>query len=115
MIEFSPNLLQRLPSTDQFVTIGEGWIPLVEKLNKDIAEFLPNYKILQIKEKFGGLRFYVAYDESFTDLQIAEMEALIKKAEMESFKICDVCGAVGKIISTSPYWLATRCEQHLVG
>jgi len=57
----------------------------------------------QVKEKFGGLRFYVngATDEHW---------AYIRFAESMSYKTCEVCGNPGK-----PYtdgWHATLCETH---
>ena len=78
----------------------KGWeslyAPLIERCQKE------GVKILQIKEKFGGLRFYV--DTGSTDLFRA-----IDAAEDASFKICEQCGAPGKLRSGG--WLKTRCDE----
>ena len=57
----------------------------------------------QVKEKFGGLRFYV---EGATD----EQYELITFAENMSYTICDICGSVGK--PNKRGWIATRCKDH---
>jgi len=41
------------------VSCGEGWWPIIAKLDRDIAALAPDYEIHQVKEKFGGLRYYV--------------------------------------------------------
>ncbi len=38
--------------------IGVGWWPIVIALDEQIAKQAPDYQIHQIKEKFGGLRYY---------------------------------------------------------
>lgn len=40
------------------VYICEGWVEPVIELDKKLAEINPNYRIHQIKEKFGRLRYY---------------------------------------------------------
>lgn len=59
---------------------------------------------IQIKSKFGGLKFYTA---NHTD----EASKLIAEAEEKSFTICEVCGYPGKIYRIRS-WLTTLCEQH---
>ena len=39
---------------------GEGWRPIIVQLDRDIAAIESDYEVHQIKEKFGGLRFYYA-------------------------------------------------------
>lgn len=56
---------------------------------------------VQVKEKFGGLRFYMHYSTK-------EMEALIAIAEEECSKTCEECGVFGVLRSGG--WLLTRCD-----
>ena len=58
----------------------------------------------QVKEKFGGLRFY--YDGG--DEYIA---GLVEMAEVWAENSCEVCGAPGKN-SNVRGWLQTLCETH---
>lgn len=69
---------------------------------------------VQVKEKFGGLRFYTRSASAFA-------HGAISFAESISFSTCDVCGGVGKVGNqdipmnskkkTGGYY-ATRCAQH---
>jgi hypothetical protein len=61
---------------------------------------------VQVKEKFGGLRFYT---NGATDIQ----DAYITFAEMISVRTCEVCGKPGK--RTSDGWIRTLCKEHMVG
>jgi hypothetical protein len=41
-----------------YVDTPEDWFPFVIKCHEELLAIDPNYKIFQIKEKFGGLRYY---------------------------------------------------------
>lgn len=58
----------------------------------------------QVKEKFGGLRFYL-------DNATSEQYNYIEMAEFMSANTCDICGKRGKI--GGRYWLLCRCKQHM--
>tara|TARA_R110000868_G_scaffold123702_2_gene327312 strand:+ start:859 stop:1260 length:402 start_codon:yes stop_codon:yes gene_type:complete len=70
--------------------IGNGWFGLVKELIEKCIELGWNKQTCQIKEKFGGLRFYInsASDEVF--------EA-INEAEEKSYKVCEVTGDPGEL------------------
>jgi tRNA G26 N,N-dimethylase Trm1 len=55
----------------------------------------------QVKEKFGGLRFYMG---GGTDSMIEEF---IDQAEAQAEKTCEDCGKPGKI--AGPGWIRTLC------
>jgi hypothetical protein len=55
-----------------------------------------------VKEKWGGLRFYVSGTTELLDF-ISEMEA-------RSLDICEVCGQPGKPRKGS--WIRTLCDEH---
>ena len=85
-----------------YFPVGEGWRPLVEKLVQDIVAIDTTICISQIKEKYGGLRFYIngSNDEVFN---------LIDKAEHESYKICEECGTK-EGVTTEGGWILTLCK-----
>jgi len=66
------------------------------------------FEIGQIKEKFGGLRFYYSYEGDRVD----EISDLIHDAEERSFKICEVTGEDGELcIKGKGYgWLKTLSD-----
>jgi hypothetical protein len=83
---------------------GPGWYKLLERLGKDISAVWPEkLAILQIKEKFGGLRFYVGWCSE-------PVQDLIDTAEEESYTICEWCGEVGSP-KGSQGWIRTLCPQ----
>jgi hypothetical protein len=90
---------------------GDGWFDLVwtlcERLEAVVAvaetETGRSFGVLQVKEKFGGLRFYTNYRND-------AISALIEAAAIESIHTCEVCGGPGRLRGTS--WLETKCDEH---
>jgi len=82
--------------------VGPGWSKIVQRLIRDLFILGWDGQLHQIKEKFGGLRFYIGGGSD------AIFER-INKAENESFKVCESCGEPGKIWPEW-YWMATHCE-----
>ncbi len=84
------------------IECGEGWaslyLPLIERCRAD------GVSVLQIKEKFGGLRFYVGPASD-------ELYAAIDVAEAASLTMCEECGASGKRRGGS--WIRTLCDAHV--
>ena len=96
---------------------GEGWFNIIdtlcEKIQKHVdrresnvqdATMLEGLQVVadQVKEKFGGLRFYAHGGDDITD-------ALISYAETISFRVCETCGASGKQ-HTAAGWVHTACD-----
>ena len=73
---------------------------LEEKPKNPLADF----QVEQVKEKFGGLRFYTTYGND-------QIHGAISFAEEMSFRICETCGNPGKVYSKG--WTVTRCEDHM--
>ena len=86
-----------------YFPVGEGWWGILTKLCKDICKIDETIEVYQIKEKFGGLRFYT---KGTSD----KIENLIDQACMESFKICEICGT-HEDVSTKGSWLLTLCNK----
>ena len=88
------DLLSHFKDYDNFspsLDIGPGWIPIIVDLHSSILSILPNYTILQIKEKFGGLRYYIVDNSDYVTPQIQqEANHLIRLAEQKSFQTCEL-------------------------
>ncbi len=84
--------------------VGPGWGSLIEELYKLCDE--NDIMITQVKEKFGGLRFYIG-GAPF------EIHDKIEEVEKRSLKICEQCGEPGKVgpIVKGGYWVATLCDK----
>lgn len=101
--------------------VGKGWLPILEKLCDNIqshidwkneqyhkynrGEPVTQVTVAQIKEKFGGLRFY--YDGG--DEQIYGM---VRMAESWASVACEECGNVGKSRGGGGEWIRTLCDIH---
>lgn len=72
---------------------------------KQEIENLPT--IVQVKEKFAGLRFYVHSSDD-------RIENLIEFAERISRHTCEVCGAPGEL-DDGTGWMKTHCKKHFGG
>lgn len=82
--------------------VGPGWKSLVEKLIIDLDVLGWDHQLLQIKEKFGGLRFYIAQGSD-------DMWNRVYQAEKESYSICEDCGKPGSLRDRS--WMRTLCDE----
>lgn len=92
---------------------GDGWYDLLDRLCFIIQDHLdwvnrteekvPQVVAVQVKEKFGGLRFY--YDGG--DEHIGGM---VRMAESMSYVTCETCGERGKVRGGG--WFYTACELH---
>lgn len=88
---------------------SNGWEIPIGNLIDDLVKVDPKKEILicQVKEKFGGLRFYLEKYTSNDDTN-AFINKRITEAEKACADICEVCGAPGKLIVGG--WWATLCD-----
>ena len=90
--------------SSHFFDIQNGWYELVKNLIDDLITLGWNKELCQVKEKFGGLRFYINEGS-------VEIFNRIDKAESESLSICEICGEPG-ILRTDRHWIKTLCNKH---
>lgn len=79
---------------------GPGWLPAIIPV-LEICE-ARSVRVVQIKEKFGGLRIYL-------DQHDDTLDAAIILAESIASRTCEDCGAPGELRGTG--WLVTRCDD----
>ncbi len=66
-----------------------------------------DFRVIQVKEKFGALRFYCDVSESAR----GRIVPFIREAERASETICDRCGKPGEMRDNEG-WFATLCDEH---
>lgn len=108
-------------------SLPKGWNTIVwklcERLEREGCEELGFFQVAQVKEKFGGLRFY--YDLIPDVIEPDERQAAYKKVddklvesirksvsfvENMSFEVCENCGTTVDVIGDSGGgWWNTRC------
>lgn len=86
--------------------VNTGWHNLVSELIDDLFELGWDGTVYQVKEKFGGLRFYIGAGNE-------PIWKRISQAGKESFTICEVCGKPGQLRIDG--WMQTLCEEHGAG
>ena len=92
---------------------GDGWYWLIDQLCGCIQGLIDNNPHLniqqvvatQVKEKFGGLRFYI--DGGNDDIQ-----GMVSLAEHMSYAICEMCGSTENV-GTTAGWITTVCKACL--
>lgn len=65
----------------------EPWREILLKLDADLAQIDPDYEILQVKVKFGELRYYIKSAYTPGERRGAQMTELIAQAEQDCWKI----------------------------
>lgn len=90
------------------ICTGNGWYWLIDNLCNCIQNYIdankkPQVEIVQLKEKFGELRFYTNGTDKLID-------GMIWLAESMSYQICEICGSTTNITHTKG-WIKTMCKK----
>lgn len=88
------------------ICCGNGWYDIIRDLSEKLEPF--GVQAVQVKEKFGGLRFYLAGYPKEDDAYKVVMKA-VREAEEASYKTCELCGAPGK--SRDGGWVRVLCDD----
>ena len=93
--------------------ISEGWWNIVDVLMQEIQHHIDwknnnnddieQVVVEQIKEKFGGLRFYYQGGDEY-------ISGLVTMAELWACHTCETCGQKGQ--RRSGGWVRTLCDEH---
>lgn len=94
--------------------VGAGWQPLIDELHARLTELDPGYVVDQIKEKWGGLRYYITVSDDLDNGILAEVHDATWAAEEKSLNTCENCGVTGSAVTTQAssvgYWIRTLCS-----
>jgi hypothetical protein len=82
----------------------ENWPSFYSREPRVIPEPVEQFVATQVKEKFGGLRFYHTGGNAFTS-------GVVTLAEELSYVTCEVCGNPAKT-SQKNGWVKTLCNVH---
>lgn len=107
LIEAAPSLY----GDSFYFECGDGWFDILLKASIEIEKKIQTYPkeerenivALQVKEKYGTLRFYISY---YTE----ELDEIIQRSESQSVCTCETCGKPGKLRGS--FWLYTACDEH---
>lgn len=103
-------ILPWMDGVPKIVACSEGWHPLILLLHNRLVGIDPDYRVLQVKEKLGGLRYYIQPSQGLDEVLYRRLFDVEDEAEAESFHICEVCGQPGQLRGGS--WYRTLCDLH---
>lgn len=92
--------------------VDDSWYNLIHNLSNSINNIISlmpqdkqlNYYVVQLKEKFHGLRYYMS-------ASTPEINELISAAEDESYLICYGCSGKIEEDFKKANWTITHCEK----
>jgi hypothetical protein len=116
LVKKYPKIFKMVGSTPQEscmawgMDCGDGWYWLIDQLCEELQGSIdrtkpapPQLVATQVKEKFGGLRFYIS---SGSD----EQYGAIHLAESMSYGICEFCGTTEDVGQTEG-WISSLCPK----
>lgn len=91
------------------ILCGDGWYVLLDVLCGTIKRLVDSGKIksieaTQVKQKFGGLRFYYEPHNE-------ELDSIIEFAEILSYYICEHCGMSDSSVVQTKGYVLTLCKN----
>ena len=87
----------------KMIDCGQGWHGIIHDIDKELSSIDPDYEIQQIKEKFGGLRYYCTTSKP----EVAdEIYKVIRKYEQVAWETCEMTGNPG-VLMKKDMWYKT--------
>jgi long-subunit acyl-CoA synthetase (AMP-forming) len=107
LVETYPKILEKAGP----IATGDGWYWLIDNLCKQLQNDIKFSRgkfsqivASQVKEKFGGLRFYINSGSN-------EQYAVIHFAESLSYSVCEICGSLENVEQTKGSWISSLCKK----
>jgi len=108
------------PGNVNWYGVPSGWLPIIDKLCGAIQDYIDNTSIIidgvksspeqitciQMKEKYGGLRFYYVGGDDF-------ISGMVRMAEFLCHNTCEDCGSNQDLGVTSG-WITVLCRDCVV-
>jgi hypothetical protein len=101
-----------VPEYWKSIDVDEGWYQLVIDCDRELSLFDPHYKIIQVKQKFGGLRYYIKPSE--TCYEPRRLNDVISKYEEVAARTCEATGKPGVLMKSIVGWYKTLNPEHAI-
>ena len=92
--------------------VPRGWVGSVNTITAALTNVAPGFKVVQIKQKFGSLRYYYELPDDVSGETAAEVAEMVRAVEDAALTRCEICGAAGRLRKENPYWWRTLCDEH---
>jgi len=98
------------------ISCGDGWYTLIDELCANIQNRMTNFdrnkpeedhmvcQAVQVKEKFGGLCFYIYGGDDY-------ISGMISLAESMSYHVCTECSNPSEKQDNNRGWIYTLCNS----
>jgi hypothetical protein len=121
LIEQYPIVFKHLDKTG-YHNLPAGWYKIMNRLCSELSVILeealevnpetpeePLFSVLQVKEKFGGLRFYYMMNTKDDELY-RRIQTAVDTAEDTSYSTCQITGNIGVLCKDGSHYM-TLCEE----
>jgi hypothetical protein len=121
LIEQYPIVFKHLDKTG-YHNLPAGWYKIMNRLCSELSVILeealeanpenpeePLFSVLQVKEKFGGLRFYYMMNTKDDELY-RRIQTAVDTAEDTSYSTCQITGNIGVLCKDGSHYM-TLCED----
>jgi len=121
LIEQYPIVFKHLDKTG-YHNLPAGWYKIVDRLCSELSTILeealeanpenpeePLFSVLQVKEKFGGLRFYYMMNTKDDELY-RRIQTAVDTTEDTSYSTCQITGNIGVLCKDGSHYM-TLCED----
>jgi hypothetical protein len=124
LIQEFPAVFQNVNNSSEY-SLPSGWYNILYNLCEELTPILVNerskitedpeqplFSVLQIKEKFGGLRFYFMMNTENKELYDF-VQTLVDIAEDKSYDTCQITGKVGKLCKKGSHYMTLSEEARI--
>ena len=101
-----------LPNYYKSVDVDEGWYQIVVDCDNLLTEIDPDYQIAQIKQKFGGLRYYFQPSDVNNGELYVKMNAVVLAYEKIASMTCEATGKPGVLMKSKGGWVKTLDPEY---
>ncbi len=101
-----------LPNYYKSVDVDEGWYQIVVDCDNLLTEIDPDYQIAQIKQKFGGLRYYFQPSDVNNGELYVKMNAVVLAHEKIASITCEATGKHGVLMKSKSGWYRTLNPEY---
>jgi hypothetical protein len=100
-------ILRRIPEGyHRSIGCAKGWYGLITELERELATLDPDFKVLEVTERYGTLR----WDFDCAPAVYAAMASLVDEAETASERTCEKCGRAAVLMDRGG-WYTTLCPS----
>jgi len=101
-----------LPKYSKSIEVDEGWYQIIVDCDNVLTQIDPNYQIAQIKQKFGGLRYYFEPSDSNDDGLYIKMNSIVLSYEAIAAVTCEATGKHGVLMKSKSGWYRTLNPEY---